>query len=242
MIIRAAGVSRPDPSLNSIEHSVRAGLDCLQRAGLTVHDVDILVNVGVYRHHNMCEPAVCAIIQHELRMCLNPMTHPVDKTVFSFDLNNGACGVLSALQVVGAVLPTRGLDHALIVGADCHPSGAETPHFPITPMGAALLLSRSDGPTGLQAIWQRTSTEALDGQRGACDIEEHGVASRNIIDIVRSPNFVPKLQAFTAKVVDDYLDHHSIERAGLRLICSEPSANFARQLAADLGLDDGAAI
>lgn len=232
--IRASGLSAPDPSLTSIDHSVRAGSACLQNAGLGSDELDLLVNVGIYRHHNMCEPAVSAIIQHEMGICPEPFSRPIERTTFSFDLNNGACGPLSAVQVIQAVLSARGLDRALIVGADCHPSGQAQADFPITPMGGALLLERRDGPGGFQRVVQQSSKAAFDGQRGSCDLEKHGTNSRTTIDVMREPDYLERLQAFARQVVGQYL--HGIDLAGLRLICSEPSADFGPDLAQALGL------
>lgn len=59
--------------------------------------IDLLVNVGVYRDNNLCEPSVCALIQHQLGMCLNPEQAATGSMVFSFDLMNGACGLINAL-------------------------------------------------------------------------------------------------------------------------------------------------
>ena len=40
--------------------------DCLDRAGRTAHDVDLLVNAGIYRDRNLGEPALAAMIQQDI--------------------------------------------------------------------------------------------------------------------------------------------------------------------------------
>lgn len=237
IVITATGISAPDGYVTSTDHAARAGLACLSEAELTVEDVDFLVNTGVYRHHNLCEPSACALIQHEMGMCLDVRKYPVRKNVFSFDLNNGACGVLSAVTALGAMMQVRGKQHALLVTSDCPPSGAPDPSFPITAMGSAVLLSHSDEPgRGFSEVWHRNSKAAVDGQRGSCDLTRHGTKSRGTIDVVRSAAYLEQLQRFAQHVVTDYLDAHAVDRAGLSLVCSQPSATFASELADGVGI------
>jgi 3-oxoacyl-[acyl-carrier-protein] synthase-3 len=240
--ISAIGLTSPDPTRDGIDHAARAGLACLETAGVTVEDIDFLANIGVYRLHNMCEPAVCALIQNAMRMGLDARKFPSRKDVFSFDLNNGACGTLSAVMALGAMLEARKLDRALIVGADAHPSGGPEASFPFTTMGAALLLTRTPGRGGVGPLWLRTSELPFDGQRGAFDLTVHGTRSRHAIDIVRAPDYTNRLLAFAHEVSNAYLDQFAISREGLTLVCSQPDPTFATALATSLGLPPEAAV
>ena len=40
--------------------------DCLREAGRTAHEVDLLVNAGIYRDRNLAEPALAALIQQDI--------------------------------------------------------------------------------------------------------------------------------------------------------------------------------
>jgi len=243
IVISATSVIKPDPETNGVQQAARAGLECLSNASLTVEDVDFLVNVGVYRYQNTCEPAVCAMIQHEMGMCLDPRKTPVKKNVFSFDLTNGACGVLSSILTLGAMLNARQCEHALIVGIDCPPSEDEDPNFPINPMAGAFLLSRSaESGRGFGPVWLRTSPETFDGQQGSCDLSVHGTDSRDKVDVVREPNYIPRLVSFASEVVNAYLDEHQCPREALLLVCSQPSATFATDLAEAIGLPASALV
>ncbi len=236
--IRSTGLSAPDPDQDAVAHSVDAARACLDAAGLDVGDVDFLVNIGVYRHENLCEPSFCALIQHALEMSPDVRKYG-GREVFSFDLNNGAAGIADALRVARAMLVSRDKERVLIVGADCPPSGKADPNFPITSIGAAMLVERRTGgrgENGLGPIVQRTSTEAFDGQRGGCDIDVHGPKSRSTIEVERAPDYVSRLGAFARTTAEAFLAEHAISTDGLRLICSEPSAGFAAQLGEGLGL------
>ncbi|MCA9575187.1 MAG: 3-oxoacyl-[acyl-carrier-protein] synthase III C-terminal domain-containing protein [Polyangiales bacterium] len=242
LYIHSTGLSSVDATVDSISHSAAAARACLEQAGLAVGDVDFLVNVGVFRHHNMCEPSVCALIQHALEMSPDIRKFPGTREVFSFDLNNGACGLLNAVTVLRAMLTTRRKEYALIVAADCPPSGQPDPTFPITPLGSAMLLRLAPGDRGFGAVQQRTSPVAFDGQTGSCDIAVRGTKSRTTIDVVRAPDYLERLQAFARETANAFLDETGAQRSALRLICSEPSETFGAQLAEGLGLHPGALL
>lgn len=243
IVITATAITKPDNSIDSIEHSTKAGLQCLENAGLTVEDVDYLVNIGVYRHHNMCEPSICALIQHSMEMCPDPRKYPVKKNVFSFDLNNGACGALNAITVLGAQLTARGLDHALIVGSDCHPSGKAHSDYPFSSMGSAMLISRVDESNkGFSPVVQEVDTPGFDGQRGFCDLDKFGTESRNSIEIDRAPDYLERLEKFAVDTVGRYIKENNIDTDKVKLICSEPGPGFANDLAAGLGIPSDAVI
>ena len=57
----------------------------------------VLVHTGVYRDENICEPAMAPFIQR--RVGANPALPPLGAPgTFSFDLVNGGCGFLSAVD------------------------------------------------------------------------------------------------------------------------------------------------
>jgi 3-oxoacyl-[acyl-carrier-protein] synthase III len=58
---------------SALHLAVRAAKDCLQQAGRDPHDVDLLVNTGIYRDRNLGEPALAAIQQDIGANPENPM-------------------------------------------------------------------------------------------------------------------------------------------------------------------------
>ena len=66
----------------------------LHRAGLVAGDIDLLLNAGLYHDRNLGEPALAALIQEDIGA--NPEDpHAGGHGTFSFDVANGACGVLT---------------------------------------------------------------------------------------------------------------------------------------------------
>ena len=66
------------------------------------------------------EPALAAMIQQDIGA--NPEDpHANAHGTFSFDISNGACGVLAALQIVDGFMKSRAIDCALVVASDADP-------------------------------------------------------------------------------------------------------------------------
>ena len=93
---------------------------CLDEAGCPANDLDLLVNVGLYRDRNLGEPALAALIQEDVGA--NPEDpHADTHGTFSFDIANGTCGPLTALQVVDGFLRSGTIHRALVVASDADP-------------------------------------------------------------------------------------------------------------------------
>jgi 3-oxoacyl-[acyl-carrier-protein] synthase III len=82
---------------SALHLAVKAAKHCLHKAGRSAHDVDLLINAGIYRDRNLAEPALAAMIQEDIGA--NPEDpHQQAHGTFSFDVSNGSCGILTALH------------------------------------------------------------------------------------------------------------------------------------------------
>ena len=114
-------------------------------------DIDLLVNAGIYRDRNLGEPALAALIQEDIGA--NPEDpHDGAHGTFSFDVANGTCGVLTALQIVDGFLRSHTIDRALVVASDADPGHGMSEHFPFSPAGAAMLCDWTDDDYGLGPV------------------------------------------------------------------------------------------
>src|SRR5215469_15262038 len=76
---------------------------CLAEAGRHSDDIDMLINTGIYSEDHLGEPALAALIQEDIGA--NPVEPPGGgRGTFSFDLLNGSCGVLTAVQLESGLL------------------------------------------------------------------------------------------------------------------------------------------
>ena len=97
---------------SALHLAVAAGKACLQRAGREPDDVDLLINTGIYRDKNLAEPALAALIQKDIGANTEDPREDAHGT-FSFDIANGTCGVLTALQIVDGFLRSHTIKCAL---------------------------------------------------------------------------------------------------------------------------------
>ena len=97
-----------------------AARTCFSLAGCQPSDVDMLINVGVYREDSMGEPALAALIQEDVGANLG---HPPTggPGTFSFDLLNGACGVITAAQIESGLLRSGVIQLGAVVSSDVQP-------------------------------------------------------------------------------------------------------------------------
>ncbi|HEU5159693.1 MAG TPA: 3-oxoacyl-[acyl-carrier-protein] synthase III C-terminal domain-containing protein [Streptosporangiaceae bacterium] len=138
-----------------------AARDCLEQAGKPPGDVDILLNTGIYREDNLGEPALAALIQEDIGA--NRGQPPVGgHGTFSFDLINGVCGVISAIQIETGLLRSGVIRLGAIVTSDVKPHLKEPRSALFRPSGGAMLLSWDEGIAGYTDFHTETFPEYAD--------------------------------------------------------------------------------
>jgi 3-oxoacyl-[acyl-carrier-protein] synthase III len=134
---------------------------CLARAGKHPCDVDMLINSGVYREDNMGEPALAALIQEDIGANLGQP--PIGgRGTFSFDLLNGTCGVISAIQLESGLLRSGVIRAGAIVTSDVAPKLKHPRSAPFQPVGGAMLLRWDDTDEGFTDFGTETFPEYQD--------------------------------------------------------------------------------
>ncbi len=134
---------------------------CLAHAKTPPGDIDMLINAGIYREDNLGEPALAALIQEDIGANLGQPPIGGHGT-FSFDVMNGACGVMNAIQLQAGFLRSRVIQHGLIVTSDVHPNPKQPGAHPFRPTGGAILLGWDDGIAGFTDFYTETFTEYQD--------------------------------------------------------------------------------
>lgn len=145
--IEAASTSRPHRRLGgtgAIQLADDAARACLESAGRTAADIDFLINAGVYRDNNLAEPAVASIIQEDIGANPNPPLQGGHGT-FSFDVINGAVGVLTGIHILDGFLTSGAIDVGIVVTSDADPERGSNWDFPFGLVGSSGRVSRSGG-------------------------------------------------------------------------------------------------
>lgn len=220
---------------SALHLAVAAGEDCLQRAGRDPHELDLVVNAGIYRDRNLGEPALAALIQDGIR------ANPEDPRTgahgtFSFDVANGACGVLTALQIVDGFLRSGAVRLALIVASDADPGHGMSEHFPFSAAGAALLCRWTDEGYGLSpASWVNPDKVSGDSESFSATV---GFAdSRNVLRFAQSGDVDERFAEAAASAIWACLEAQSVRLADVDLILAAPAGHgYRAALSARLGV------
>lgn len=232
-----AAATNSDTDIGSyFEHAARAARECLERADIAPDRVGMLVNAGIYRDNNIVEPAVAAVVQKRIGMGLRYASGNVPS--FSFDLMNGAGGVVHALAVVDSFFASDAIDYALVIAGDTHPSTQfHVPDFPYTSTGAALLLERDGDAGGFGGLYTAEPDDAVE-PIGVVPLSEVGTRGRSTM-VVRADAGDPLHWATSA--VRACMTRESIPTADFSagsavLLAPEPVPGFAKLLADALDL------
>jgi 3-oxoacyl-[acyl-carrier-protein] synthase III len=208
---------------SALHLAVTAAKDCLKRAGCDAGDLDLVVNAGIYRDRNLGEPALAALIQDDIGA--NPEEpHAGGHGTFSFDIANGACGVLTALQIVDGFLRAHSIHRAIVVASDADPGHGMSEHFPFSAAGAALLCGWSDDDYGLSRVsWVNSANggEIFSATVGFAD-------ARNILRFNVSAGMDEEFAAAAAQAARQCLDAHSAALADIDMIVAAPPRPWFR--------------
>ena len=219
---------------SALRIAVKAANNCLQGAGKRPNDVDLLVNVGIYRDRNLGEPALAALIQKDIGA--NPENpHSQTHGTFSFDISNGTCGTLTALQIVDGFLKSRAVDCALIVASDADPGRGMSEQFPFSPAGAALLCGWTDDDYGLQDVhW----VSSLDNGE-SCNATVGLIDGRNVLRFAESTVVDRQYALAASQAVDECLHAAGLGLDDIDAIVAAPArCRYRTELAAHLGVPE----
>jgi 3-oxoacyl-[acyl-carrier-protein] synthase-3 len=219
---------------SALRIAVAAARACLDEAGCPPNDLDLLVNAGLYRDGNLGEPALASMIQEDVGA--NPEDpHAGAHGTFSFDVANGVCGPLTALQVVDGFLRSGSIHRALVVASDADPAHGTTRDspFPFAGAGGALLCRRTDDATGLGSFCWANFPDGGESFRSTVGYHD----GRNRLQITSSDLMDETFAVAAAKVALECLDRDSTDLADVDLVLAAPArAGFTAGLASDLGV------
>jgi len=238
-VIERVDISRPHRmALRRGRHSalrlaVTAAKACLQRSGCDPDELDLVINAGIYRDRNLGEPALAALIQDDIGA--NPEDpHAGAHGTFSFDIANGSCGVLTALQIVDGFLRTRSIHRALVVASDADPGHGMSEHFPFAAAGAALLCGWSDDDCGLSPVsWSHPEGAGEDAFSATVGLAD----ARNVLRFSESEEMNEQFAAAAADAARACLVAHSLRLDDIDVIVAAPARQgFRAALGRRLGV------
>ena len=220
-----------------------AARTCLGGAGREPGDVDMLINVGIYREDGIGEPALAALIREDISANLGHP--PVGRhCTFSFDVANGTCGVISAIQLLTGFLRSGAIKQGLIVTSDVHPNPRGSRGIPFQPAGGAMLLGWDDGIAGFTDFhfetfpeYQELFVSGLAWQTRSGRRMPLRAAGRNQLVIDEQPGYQARCADCAVEATRHFLDHLGMGIDEIDLLVPAPAApDFLDSLRVRLGV------
>jgi 3-oxoacyl-[acyl-carrier-protein] synthase-3 len=216
---------------------------CLERADRGPDELDLLINAGVYHDKLMNEPAVASLIQEDIEA--NPDRHPgADHGTFSFDVSNGACGLLTGIHLVDGLLASGTVHLGMVVASDTDPEPGVSEGFGFPAVGGAILLSSDDARAGFEAFRFATFPEFADLFQSYVDWHEdarRGLAhhGRNILSVDIAESYTARALECAESTVRELADAQALDLDEIDLLVATASVpGFADGLAKRLGVSN----
>jgi 3-oxoacyl-[acyl-carrier-protein] synthase III len=168
-VIASVGIARERvTATSSVALQVSAAKGCLRACGIGANDVGVLINAGVYRDHNIVEPAIASFIQRKIGA--NAALNGTPGT-FSFDIDHGGCGLVTGLMIADGLLRSDPGRYGLVVAGDKEPVADRSVGFSFEPSAVAVLLAEGPEDAGFLAFHNDTDESGLDSCSGRIEWE-----------------------------------------------------------------------
>lgn len=221
-LLEAVATSTPGrgEAPSSTRLAVAAAQQALRTAGRSADDVNLLVNAGVYRDGNVLEPANATFVQHEIGANLEWASVRGAGTL-SFDVVNGGCGVLSALQVVNGFIATGAARHGLVVASDVDPAPGLSRGYDHLPVGAGLVLGPGQDSEGFQAFDLQTYGQYAALNEATLTFTD----GAHVLTLREDPSYQARALECAADAVLRFLDKQGRDAADIDLVAGWPFAD-----------------
>lgn len=221
---------------SSVKHAVAAARSCMSISAHPLFDIDCLINTGVYRDQHISEPAMAAFIQNEL----NLNTDFTGKTTFSFDLINGASGMLSGIQILISAIQSGAARVGLVVSSESNPDKNPDPGYTYQPSGSAVVIDRSPNSfQGFGSFLFNTFEQYSDLYQGIVSYREKGGKSY----IMKKQGLEEAYLECSASVFHDLVQAEGISAESVDLVLpTQVSDNYLKRLPGMLGIAENRVV
>ena len=225
--IESMGVSLPGRRLvprGSLKHAAFAGRQCLKASSYHPGDVHLLINSGIHRDEHICEPAMAVYIQHKLGI----NTEFQGQRTLSFDLQNGGCGMLNAVEALCALMQSGSMRAGMVVASEANSDRRPDPAYPYPSSGVALLLDLCPlGEIGFGRFAFHTREALAQAYSSIVDLK----VKRGQIRFQRQESIEDVYLSMSMELIDDVLAQNHLQRRDInRFIPAQISPRFLREL------------
>jgi 3-oxoacyl-[acyl-carrier-protein] synthase-3 len=233
-----AAAHRRSLTSGALELADAAARSCLERADRTADELHLLINAGVFHDRIMSEPAFASLIQEDIGANLG---HPPGegRGTFSFDVYNGACGLLTGIHLVDGMLASGTVELGMVVASDMDPEPGVSEGFDFPGVGGAVLLSADDSRAGFSAFRFATFPEFAELFQSHVDWQDdprdgHG---RNVLTVEIAEPYLERALECAESTAREMADAQALDLAEVDLLVATASVpGFADGLATRLGV------
>lgn len=214
----------------------RAAENCLADSSHDRAEIDLLMNVGLYRSDFIAEPAVAPMAAGDLE--INHGCQPQDEQrTLAFDLLNGSIGFLNACCVAAGAIKADRAKKVMIVAAETEHNAELRPQrmCGLKDAGSAVILDQSPhGETGFGGFLFKDFTEHLELFNSYVSIG--GGPAR--LSFTRSPDLQDRFLECIGQTVPELLASEGLDASRIKLVLPpQISAKFVSRLGEVINVD-----
>ena len=240
-IIEATATATADRPPGALKLADAAARSCLERANRSADEVDLLINAGVYEDKSISEPAIASLIQEDIGA--NPeQQNGVGQGTFSFDVRNGACGLLTGIHLVDGMLASGTVELGMVVASDMDPEPGVSEGFVFPAVGGAILLSADDSRPGFSSFEFETFPDFADLFQSYMDWQEDAPGGEiphggNVLTVEIAESYATRAVECAESTARQLLAANGVDLNELDLLVATASVpGFADGLAKRLGV------
>jgi 3-oxoacyl-[acyl-carrier-protein] synthase III len=236
-IIEASATASANGRPGALELADSAARSCLHRANRTADELDLLINAGLYEDKSISEPAIASMIQEDIGA--NPEQQAgAGQGTFSFDVRNGACGILTGIHLVDGMLASGTVDVGMVVASDADPEPGVSRGFGFPALGGAVLLSADDSRAGFTGFRFATFPEFEELFQSYVDWHEDVTPDgRNILTVEIAESYSARALECAESTAAELVAANAIDLGDVDLLVATASVpGFADALARRLGV------
>ncbi len=126
-----------------ISCAVKAALDCI-KGNPSKEQIGVMISTAIYRDNHIVEPALASLILGSItqkNILKNKLPHGILDNLITFDMNNGTCGLIQAIQLVDTYIQNGNIKRGMIIAGDSCNNDGNKSNFPFSDGAAAIILT-----------------------------------------------------------------------------------------------------
>lgn len=232
----------PVPGIKTVRGALwlskKAAKLCLSDSGINPSAIQLVIFTGIYRDKHIGEPSIASLIQREIK--INTDLYPLEERTFSFDINAGGCGLLSAIQVIDGFFESGKFSSAMLITGDSEPFRGLSESYSFRASSSAMILSYSMDSEGFKTIKTYSYPEFMGSfVSGVSWKTKRGkTRKRNILVIEQSASYLEQCIECSKKSFNSFLLESGLSVKDIDLVVSSQSpAGFPVAFGQAFGLE-----